>query len=244
MWPSLPKRKRAVESIASELWIQRYPLSLLGTQVGRTVTVLRLASGDLILHSTGPFSASDVEAIRRLGRPGWMVEATLFHDTFAAAGRKAFPDVPYLDARHSAKPPPAWRDDVAVLELRGMPKVREHVFLHRPSRTLIVADLVFNFGAGATSWTRQFFRWAAGVREVPGISRLFRACIRDRPAFSASIREMLSWDFDRLIVGHGDIVEHGAKGRLAAALARHGYGSEIDGFRARTNAGGGIGTSS
>ena len=29
---------------------------------------------------------------------------------------------------------------------------------------------------------------------------------------------MMDWDFDRVIVGHGDIIETGGKARVAAAL--------------------------
>ncbi|HWN93659.1 MAG TPA: hypothetical protein VNT99_01390 [Methylomirabilota bacterium] len=162
-----------------------------------------------------------------------MVEATLFHDTFAKKGRAAFPAVPYFapegfagsaGATHPLLAPSAeWAEQLDAHQLEGMPKVREHVFLHRSTRTLIVADLVFNFGPPSTAWTRGFFRWAGGIRQFPGMSRLFRACIRDRAAFAKSILHMMQWDFDRLIVGHGDVIETGAKPKLAAALAAQGF---------------------
>ena len=224
------------QKVAENIWVLRFPLSLLGTRLGRTVTVIRLDSGELVIHSTAPFAPADVTAIKALGRPAWLVEATLFHDTYAEAGRAALPNIPYLvpdgfpvvrggtSPLHT--PPHAWAGDLAMLPLDGMPKVREHVFLHLPSRTLIVADLVFNFGPQATAWTRWFFRWPAGIREYPGMSRLFRACVRDRAAFTRSVSRMMQWDFDRLIVGHGDIIESDAKPRLAAALATHGF-SEV-----------------
>jgi hypothetical protein len=229
-----------LKNVANELWVLRFPLALLGTQIGRTVTVLRLRTGQLILHSTAPFSAADVTAIRALGQPAWIVDATLFHDTFARDGRAAFPDIAYfapegfrpsfgttnaasLEPGLLSSPPPEWAGQVDVLQLDGMPKVREHVFLHRATRTLIVADLVFNFGPRSSAWTRWFFRWPGGIRQFPGMSRLFRASIRDRAAFARSIETMLQWDFDRLIVGHGEIIESGAKAKLAAALGRQGF---------------------
>ena len=68
----------------------------MGTEMGRTVTLIRLASGQLDIHSTAPFTAADVKEINALGQPAWLVEATRLHDTFAAAARAAFPALPYL----------------------------------------------------------------------------------------------------------------------------------------------------
>jgi hypothetical protein len=227
------ERHRFVQKIANNLWVLRYPLALLGVQIGRTVTVIRLCSGDLVIHSTGPFTFADVSAIHSLGRPAWLLDATLFHDTFAAAGRTVFPNVPYasperLPAMDSEifslrTPPAAWADELEVLPVEGMPRVREYVFCHRPTRTLIVTDLVFNFGPEAATWTRWFFHSLGGIRQFPGMSRLFRSLIRDRRAFASSIERMMQWDFDRLVVGHGNIIESGAKPKLAAALAVHGF---------------------
>ena len=64
--------------------------------MGRVVTLLRLESGKVVIHSTAEITQEQVEEIRELGEPGWLVEATCFHDTCAKEGRKAFPDIPYL----------------------------------------------------------------------------------------------------------------------------------------------------
>ena len=201
--------------------------------MGRTVAVMRLRSGDLIIHSTGPFTASDVTAIHSLGRPAWLLDATLSHDTFATAGRNAFPDAAYFapegfpvrgGTTFSLRTLPAsWEDELEVLQLEGMPRVREHAFFHKPTRTLIVADLVFNFSAVSSAWMRNFFRVVGGIRGYPGMSRLFKLLIRDRVAFASSIERLMGWDFDRLIVGHGEIIESGAKPQVAAALAARGF---------------------
>lgn len=102
---------------------------------------------------------------------------------------------------------------------------KELVFNHRPSRTLIEADLLFNLPAheqmsktgedpqsglltqlfnkinntrGSAIWQKRFIWY--------GISA------GDRPAFNRSVARMEKWDFDRLIPCHGDVIETGAKG--------------------------------
>ncbi len=72
--------------VAENIWLLKYPLPVLGNHLGRTVTVVRLASGRLVIHSTAPFSAGDIQRIRELGEPGWLLDATLFHDSFAKEG--------------------------------------------------------------------------------------------------------------------------------------------------------------
>jgi hypothetical protein len=220
-----------VRQLAENLWLIQIPLRLLGTQIGRNVTVIRLPAGQLIVHSTAPFPPALAQQIHALGTPGWLVEATLFHDTSTAVGRAAFPGWPLL-APHGfpaiagetsplSAPPPEWEGFIEVLPLAGMPRVNEHLLFHRPSRTLILADLMFNLGPLSPPWTRCFFRWMAGIRQYPGMSRFFRLCIRDRHAFATSITQMMAWDFDRVIFGHGTPIESGAKPILASALARH-----------------------
>jgi hypothetical protein len=220
------------QAVAENIWLQHFPLSLLGGHQGRVVTLIRLSSGKLIIHSTAPFTGSDVAAIEALGQPVWLVDAMLRHETFAREGRAAFPSVDYLVpegfaalAKVETKPllpaPPEWAPEVRVLRIEGMPKAEEHVFLHAPSRTLIVADLVFNF-APSSGWTSFFRKALVGVKEEPDSARLYPLLIKDRAAYERSIRELLSWDFDRIIVGHKDPVERDGKARLRRALGAKG----------------------
>ena len=85
-----------MKQLAENLWLLHYKLPILGEYLGRNVTVIRLSSGDLVIHSTAPFPAEDVAAISAVGTPAFLVEAITLHDTFAKEGRAAFPDVPYL----------------------------------------------------------------------------------------------------------------------------------------------------
>ncbi len=223
-----------LKPIAPGLWTAGYPLSILGTEHGRTVTVIRLASGKLLIHSMAPFTAADLGAIRELGEPAWLAEAMLLHDTYAAEGRRAFPDLPFLGPPGFAgiagfpvdpllPPPPEWAEEIRVARLQGAPKLEEHVFLHIPTRTLVVADLIFNFDAAERGWNRFFHRHVAGFRRYPGMSRIFRWCIRDRAAFRGSLEEILAWDFDRIIPGHGEPIEYGGKEALRGAMRDAGF---------------------
>jgi hypothetical protein len=221
-----------MQIVAENLWIKHFPLNMLGGEQGRVVTILRLATGELIIHSTGPFTPADVAEIEALGTPAWMTDVMLRHDTFAKQGRAAFPNIPYLapegfaelahvDCQPLLPAPAAWASEIRVLLIEGMPKAREHVFLHRPSRTLIVADLVFNF-APSGGWKSFFRQTLMGVKSHPDSARLFPLLIKDRQAYDRSVGELLEWDFDRIIVGHNDIVPTNGRELLKKALASKG----------------------
>ena len=220
-----------MKNLAENLWTIHYRLPLLGDYLGRNVTVVRLSrSGELVIHSTGPFTPADVAAVSALGRPGWLVEAYNKLDTFSKEGSSAFPTVPYLapagfseivgfPVRLLDPPPAAWAGELDILEIGGKPKDPEYVTLHRSSRTLIVADLLFNVTKDAPLGPRIF--GLAAVKShahEPGLSRPEAHAIADKAAFRASMQTVLSWDFDRIIVGHGETIETGGKEKLAAAL--------------------------
>ncbi|CAN5274054.1 hypothetical protein BH23VER1_BH23VER1_17910 [soil metagenome] len=221
-----------IEQIADGVFLQRHALALMGCEIGRNVTLIRLPWGRVLIHSTAAFSPADIDAIRRLGEPAWLFEATRFHDTFAAAGRAAFPDIPYLvppgfpkcdqlGAVPVGQPPEEWNGEIEIHPIAGMPKVREFVLFHRPSQTLVLADLVFNLPATSSRWTRAFFRGVAGIEQHPGMSRLYRAFIKDRPAFAASLSRIGALDFVRVIPAHGTIIPD--KATFLDALTRHGF---------------------
>ncbi|MGB8168511.1 MAG: hypothetical protein WCF18_13520 [Chthoniobacteraceae bacterium] len=207
---------------------------MLGADLRRNVTLIRLASGKLVIHSTAPFSSADIAEIRALGEPGWLVEGVLRHDTFAKEGRNAFPGIPYLAPEGFSEAvgfptepivpaPTEWVGELLALEIQGIPDTRDTALLHVPSRTLILTELIFNFGHDEPLWTELLLRVAVGGEHHPGMSRPFKAGVNDEVAFKKSIATILSWDFDRVIVGHGEVIESGGNAKLRSALEAAGF---------------------
>ncbi len=223
-----------MQQLAENLWIKKFPLKVAGTDHGRTMTVIRLESGRTVIHSMAPFTPEDIAEIRALGEPGWLVEAMLLHDTYAKEGRDAFPGLPVLGppgfggivgfpVMPLTSPPPEWREELVVFAVAGAPKLEEHAIVHIPSRTLIVADLIFNFRPEETGWNRFFHRHIAGFKRYPGMSRVFRLFIKDKPAFRRSIRQIIAADFERIIVGHGDVIDKDGRTLLLRGLDDAGF---------------------
>ena len=59
-----------------------------------------------------------------------------------------------------------------------------------------------------------------------GLSRAFKLAIRDEPAFRESIAQMMRWNFDRVVVGHGELIETGGYEKVLVALREAGYAPE------------------
>lgn len=223
-----------MQPIAEHLWLLSYPLKVAGMDLRRNVTVVRLRSAEVVILSSGPFTEDEVTAVKAIGLPRWLVDAMLHHDTYSAVGWGAFPGIAFLAPpgfEEKVKfpvwpilpPPREWGDELLALELAGVPHLRETVFLHAPSRTLIVQDLVSNFSGGQPLVKELLLRLAVGHQHHPGIPRSFKFDLQDRPAFERSLGTMMAWDFDRVIVAHGDHIETNGKALLRAALTRAGF---------------------
>ena len=107
--------------------------------------------------------------------------------------------------------------------MAGIPSVEEHAVFHRPSRTLIVADLFFNPDPEAPGWTHFLMSMVAGRKHGPGISRALKFATKDKQAFGESLQKIGEWDFDRIIVGHGAIIPTDGKRHFHEALQASGF---------------------
>jgi hypothetical protein len=208
--------------IADDVVVMSFPWRVLGIDFARNVTLLRLSDGRVVVHSTAPFTPEDVARIRAFGEPAWLMDATLLHDTFAKEGRAALIGVPYLApagfsdvsgiATQPLDPAPSdWGNEIDVLKLEGTKK-KEYALFQRRSCTLVVADVFFSFPPETGGWARFFARRIMGLPPTLfGVSRFFRMLISDKEAFQRSVRKMLDWDFERVIVGHREPVVSAAK---------------------------------
>ena len=215
--------------LADNVALLQFPLRACGIDFRRNVTLMRLRDGRVIIHSTAPFHSEDVKAILRFGQPAWLVEATSMHDTFARAGRGAFPEIPYLVPADFVKGsgaapdpqsgiPKEWADEIEALKIEGLRLVDECALLHRASRTLVLADLLTHFPPETHGRSRFFVQRIMRLPDLVGISSFFRLMIRDKGRFAESMRVLLGWDFERIIVAHSDPVLLDAKSVFTRAL--------------------------
>lgn len=221
--------RSAWRQLADDVALISFSWLALGIDFKRNVTLLRLGDGRVIIHSSARFTEQNVAAIQRFGKPAWLVEATLMHDTFTKEGHKAFSDIPYLAPEGFAEasgisttslcPPPSdWTGEIDVFKLDGV-RSNEHALFHRRSRTLIVADLFFSFPKDIRGWPRFFVRHFMRLPRLFGVSAFFRRfVVRDTEAFKQSVNALLTLNFERVVVAHSEPIGKDAKRAVEQAL--------------------------
>lgn len=214
------------------LWVHPVPYRVMGLPLGRQLVVVLLPDGLLWVTSPVPVTPELRAALDRLGRVGHVVAPNLVHDECLEEFQYEFPAAFFHGAPGLAKRKPrvhflttlakvglpAWRATIDQVEIEGMPRLRETVFFHYLSRTLILTDIAFNLGHDHSWFDRALFRLAGVPVRQFGPSRLCRSAMEDRYAIRDSFRKILQWDFDRIVVGHGRNIETGGKAAFLEAF--------------------------
>jgi hypothetical protein len=220
-----------LRQLGPEIWIEERAQRFYGLQVGTRMSVMRLSAGRLLLHSPVALDPQLRGELDALGRVSYAVAPNRVHHLYAGKVAEAYPEArlwvaPGLDRKRpdlrfeailGDEAPAVWRGEVDQVFFRGRPYENEVVFFHRASRTLLLCDLAFNFGPSAAAPTRFLMRLLRSYGRF-GPSKLDPLLIRDRSAARRSLERILEWDFDRVVVAHGDVLESGGREAL-----RRGY---------------------
>ncbi len=225
-------QEQALQRLDQDLWVASRPLALWVGDIGCRMTVIRLADGGLLLHSPVPFDAATRAAVDAVGAVRWLVGPSAVHHFYLGDWAEAYPDAQLVAApglpekredlsfdvvlgEDGSHP---WGEEIRTRFVPGAPRLNEVVFLHPASRTLVLTDLAFNVKSGPGNRARLFHR-LIGATDRFGPHRMIRAFIRDGATARAAIDEILGWEFDRVIVGHGEVREKGGREALAEGFA-------------------------
>jgi hypothetical protein len=226
-------RPSALRPLADALWVADRPFRAIPfLDIGTRMTVVRTPDGGLVLHSPVEADAATRAAVAALGPVRAIVAPNRVHHLYAGAWKEAHPAARLLGAPGLAEkrrdlafdgvlgddPDPSLGGVFATHWMRGAPHLSEVAFLHRPSRTLLLTDFAFHptpaSSAGLRRWT-----WLTRVRDGFGPNLVVRLLIRDRAALRASLDHVLAWDFDRVTLTHGDVLESGGRDAFRRAWA-------------------------
>jgi len=223
-----------MQELTSDVWSHDTMLSLpLGLRLPLRMTVLRLPSGKLLLHNPVAIDDQLAAAIDKLGPVTELAAPNLYHHLFLGPAVRRYPAAAVRGPRHlSAKKegltfhselgdeaPVAYEGAVETAEIAGAPKLNEIAFFHRPSRTLVVSDLVFNVRTPANRPTAVLLSMM-GTRGQLAQSYFWRFSVRDKKAAAASISRILDWDFCRVLMAHGEPVLENARSEMERVLNR------------------------
>ncbi|MDX1799932.1 MAG: DUF4336 domain-containing protein [Marinobacter sp.] len=211
-----------------QIWTMDYPVRYAGSGFNARMSVVRLDGNRLMLHSPGPMDDSTAAAISALGQVTQIVAPGNFHYLYLARAQARFPaaethlcpgierKLPGLafDWLLGPRPPAAWSELMDQVLIRGSRYMWEVAMLHRPSRTLLLVDAIENVTDRTANVSWQLKAWWKLVFRMwnrPKPAPEYRLGWQDREAARASLNRILAWDFDRIVLSHGDNIVENAK---------------------------------
>lgn len=225
--------------VTDGVWIvDAAPIHAGGLPLPIRMTVLRLAGGELLLHSPVPYRPELQRALERLGRIGHLVAPSVGHWMFLRDWQGACPNaitwaVPGLedrgqvrrsgvriDAELTDRSPRVWAEEIDQVLITG-PVFREICLFHRPSRTLLLTDLVINLEGDLLPVIMRPVARLLGIVAPDGKAPLYlRLLLRtNHQAVLNAAQRLVAFHPDRVIFAHGQWFDRDAPAELRRSLA-------------------------
>ena len=220
--------KVLTEYVPNQIWLSDYPIRYAGCRFNARMTIIRLSDGSLLIHSPCPIDDDTRNEIGDLGPVSVIIAPGSYHYFNVESARAAFPDAevhicPGVEKKEPAlacakilddTPDPAWAEDLDQVLIRGSHFVTEVAFFHRKSATLVLVDLIENYGDETEQpggimkfgWQLIFRMW-----NNPKPAPEYQMGWRDKASARQSLEKILSWKFERIIIAHGDLIEKNAE---------------------------------
>jgi len=193
------------------------------------MTVVRLANGDLFLHSPVAYDEGLADGLERMGNVRHLVSPNQWHYAHVGEWQRAFPDAiawgsaaaaRRARARHidvqfarmlDAGAPEEWRGEIdQTLMPSGV--FKEVVFFHRPSKTLILTDTVMNLESTKTDPPWNTAAKLTGMAAPKGglFFGMRVPLLLQRRKAKAAFEAIRTWQPQRIVLAHGAIFERDA----------------------------------
>ncbi len=212
-----------LKPVGTDLWLIDGPaLKFHGLPFSTRATVVRLANGDLWVHSPTLLTEGLKDELAALGPVRHLIAPNWLHYAHIGDWQAAFPRAtawaaPGVAARAAKKGLPLsfdrdlgaeadapWAGEIDQMIVAGSKVHREAVFFHRGSETLILTDLIEAFEtAKLPAWARPVI-WLAGIDDSDGkMPPDMAVTFRDKEALADSVDRMIAWGPQRVILAHG-----------------------------------------
>lgn len=225
---------RRLQRFGADLWLAEGPtVDFLSFPYPTRMAVARV-QGALWVWSPIELEPELEAEIRRLGEIRWLVSPNKIHHLFLAAWQSAFPGAasfapPGLAAKRADlsftaelgdEGVPDWGADIDHIIIHGSPVMEEVVFLHRPSSTCIVGDLIQRHDPEAfAGWKRAAMKLDDLLGAEGSTPREWRASFVRRTPGREALKKILAWEPAQLVIAHGACVGPGSTEAAVDVLA-------------------------
>lgn len=226
--------------VADGVWIvDSSPLNLIGLPLPIRMTVLRLSSGALLLHSPTRFHFPLKDELEKLGSIEHLVAPNSAHWTFLQEWQAHLPAVrtwaaPGLRERAQVRrsgvrldqdlgsvAPDAWSQEIEQVVVPGGGGFAEVALFHKSSRTLVLTDLVVNLEPAKVPLIFRPAAYLLGSTAPDGKAPVYLRAVIKRKGQQASdaARKLVELEPERVIFAHGQWFQQDATARLRKSLA-------------------------
>ncbi|HEV7254340.1 MAG TPA: DUF4336 domain-containing protein [Mesorhizobium sp.] len=227
--------------VAENLWIvDSGPIKVMGLlPLPIRMTVIRLSGGGLLLHSPTPFRFALKQELDALGRVEHLVAPNSAHWTFVKEWQSHLPDAltwaapglrdrapvrksgVRLDRDLGEAAPEAWAGEIEQVVVPGGGGFAELAFFHKPTRSLVLTDLVLNLEPRKLPLAMRPLAYVTGITAPGGRAPIYlRKIVRaEGERARAAARRLVALGPERVIFTHGKWFEQDGAARLRRSLS-------------------------
>lgn len=223
-----------LRGIDKNIWVAEQPFKYFGLEVGTRMTVIRLINDELIIISPIQTDDQTIIQLNAIGKVAYIIAPNLFHYLFISEFKAIYPEaklwissgleskIPNISIDRVINVPEGnifeqidylLFDGLKLLDLSGRMIYNEFVFFHRQSQTLILTDIAFHFDKSFSLQTRLAAKFL-GIYEKLSPSPLEKLALNEKEKVKNSIQKVLRWNFNRVIMAHGSIIEDSGNQKL------------------------------
>lgn len=223
-----------LKSFGPEIWIEDGSVvAVMGYRYATRMVVIRLADNRLFIWSPIAVSSQLRAEIDELGEVAYLIAPNSLHHLFLEEWQRAYPlsqlfappglrqkrkDLTF-DVDLEDVPNPQWIDQIDQVVVRGNFITTEVVFFHLRSRTVLFTDLLQQFPKGwHTGWRSVVAKLDLMIEQEPTVPRKFRLAFTNRKIARMSVKHILDWPIENVLMAHGTPVSNDALGTTRRAF--------------------------
>ena len=223
------------EYIKDQIWILEYPIRFAAMDLFGRMTIIKLENGDLLIHDPCKIDQALQSEIDKIGEVKYIVAPGTYHHLFVTDFQQQYPNAetflcPGLEKKRpdiqfewilGNKPDHRWENEIDQILIQGTRFISEVVFFHKPSKTLILVDLLENIGDDfqhpVSLLLRFWWKLVYKMWNNPKAAPEYQMGWGRKDIVKQGLDKILSWPSERIILAHGELIENNVSNVLSTA---------------------------
>ncbi len=218
-----------LQQLDEDLWTFDQDIKLGLMRFPVRMTLARLPGGQLWVHSPVPLTDELAAEVQELGQVKYLVAPNNFHHMYIGDWHQHFPDSemwlapgvakkrPELSGRELGEETP-WSAHLETIPVLGANN-GETVFIHRPSQSLLVADLFFNVRHHDSWMVRTTFGLTSSYGKFAQ-SRAWKLFVKQKQPYVDTLRHIIDAKPRNVVPAHGSVQTEDVPQAIEAAVSR------------------------